>query len=60
MAAMLIPSKPSRRKPDPFFLLVVFVAIGMFATLGYQVAIYSVATDNPLATQTPRPAEVGG
>ena len=60
MAVMLIPSRRSRRKPDPFFLLLVFVALGMFATLGYQVAIYSDATENPIATQAPRPSDVGG
>ncbi len=60
MPAMLIPSKRSRPKPDPFLLLLVIVALGMFATLGYQVSIYSDATENPIATQAPRPANVGG
>jgi hypothetical protein len=60
MAAMLIPSKRSRRKPDPFFLLLIFVAVGMFVTLSYQVSIYSGAGENPIATQALRPAGVGG
>ena len=38
----------------------VFVAVGMFATVSYQVLIYSNAGQSTLARQGPAPAEVGG
>ncbi|MBK1641226.1 hypothetical protein CKO12_04920 [Chromatium okenii] len=59
---MLIPSKPQRRKPDPFMVLLLFVSIGMCVTLTYQVMLYSGASDYPIAIQTPvpAPAAVGG
>lgn len=57
---MLIPSRRSRRKPDPFILLFAFVALGMFVTLGYQVMLYSDASDHQIATQAPRATDVGG
>ncbi|WP_242445516.1 hypothetical protein [Chromatium okenii] len=61
IATMLIPSKPYRRKPDPFLILLLFVSIGMCVTLTYQVILYSGANDNPIATtQTPPTAGVGG
>lgn len=57
---MLIPPKRSRRKPDPFLVLVVMVALGVCVTIGYQVVLYSGASEIPIATQAPAPAKVGG
>lgn len=50
--------RPPRR--DPFFLLIIAVAIGMAVTLFYQVQVYYGGGDSPLAGQGPDDRSVGG
>ncbi len=50
----------SRRKPDPFSLLLIVVALGMSATLAYQINVYYGVDAVPIAKQTPSPGGVGG
>jgi len=49
-----------RRKLDPFSLLLIVVALGMSATLAYQINVYSGVDDVPIAKQAPSPGGVGG
>ncbi len=53
-------SKRSHRRPDPLFLLMVFVVIGMCATVSYQILVFSDASQAKLARQGAAPIEVGG
>lgn len=57
---MLIQSKRSRRKRDPFAVLLLFVVLGMCVTIGYQFALYSGAVGQPIATRSAPPVLVGG
>jgi len=58
---MLIMTKRSHRKTDPFLLLVLFVAIGMCATLAYQVSVYSGGDRPPLAEESSgSSSQIGG
>ena len=50
--------RPPRR--DPFFLLIIAVAIGMAITLFYQVQVYYGGAASPLAGQGPDDRSVGG
>lgn len=52
--------KRCRRKPDLFSVLVLLVALGMTATLAYQVNVYYGADQVPIADRTPTAAAVGG
>jgi len=45
-------SKRGRHKPDLFSLLLILVALGMSATLAYQVNVYFGADQVPIAKQT--------
>jgi hypothetical protein len=49
-----------RRKLDPFSLLLIAVALGMSATLAYQINVYSGVDAVPIAKETPSPSGVGG
>ncbi|WP_200374839.1 hypothetical protein [Thiocystis violacea] len=57
---MLISSKPRRRGPDPLILLMVFVVVGLCATISYQVVVYSDASQSRLVRQAPPEVDVGG
>lgn len=57
---MLIQPRRSRRKRDPFAVLLLFVAIGMCVTIGYQFALYSGAVGQPIATRSAPSTLVGG
>ncbi len=49
-----------RPKRDPFFLLIMAVAIGMTITLFYQIQIFYGDDPSPLAVQRPDEGSVGG
>ncbi len=49
-----------RRKPDLFSLVLIVVALGMTATLAYQINVYYGVDAVPIAKQTPAPGGVGG
>jgi hypothetical protein len=49
-----------RPKRDPFFLLIMVVAIGMAITLFYQIQIFYGDDPSPLAVQRPDEGSVGG
>lgn len=53
-------SKHCRRKPDLFSVLIIVVALGMSATVAYQVNVYYGADHLPIAKRTPTAAIVGG
>jgi hypothetical protein len=54
-------SRPPPRKPDFFVMLLLTVAIGMSATVAYQVNIYFYNSDMALARQAQTaPPSVGG
>jgi hypothetical protein len=53
-------NKPSPSKPDLVVLLLAFAAVGMAATLAYQIGLYSGAERTPIAKQAVVPADVGG
>lgn len=52
--------KPHRPRRDPFFLLIIAVALGMAVTLFYQVQVYYGGAASPLAGQGPDDRSVGG
>ena len=52
--------KRCRRKPDLFSVLLILVALGMSATLAYQINVYYGADQVPLAKKTPTANLVGG
>ncbi len=52
--------KRSRQKPDLFSALLIAVALGMSATLGYQINVYYGVSAVPIATQTPAAPRPGG
>jgi hypothetical protein len=52
--------KHHRREPDLFSLLLIVVALGMSATLAYQINVYYGADTVSIAKQTPSPGGVGG
>lgn len=52
--------KPRRPRRDPFFLLIIAVALGMAVTLFYQVQVYYGGAASPLAGQGPDDRSVGG
>jgi hypothetical protein len=45
--------KRSRRKSDLFPILLTVVAIGVSATIAYQISIYYGGTPVPIASQAP-------
>lgn len=45
--------KRCRRNPDLFSVLLVVVALGMSATLAYQINVYYGADQIPIAKQAP-------
>ena len=49
-----------RPRRDPFFLLIIAVAIGMAITLFYQIQVYYVGDSTPIARQGPDGRSVGG
>jgi hypothetical protein len=53
-------SRRRQRKLDPLLFLMLFVIIGMSATVSYQVLIYSSAGQSTLARQGPAPSGYGG
>lgn len=53
-------SKRCRRKPDLFSVLLILVALGMSATLAYQVNVFYGADQVPIAKRTPTAGIVGG
>ena len=57
---MSMTPKRCRRKPDPFSMLLVVVALGMSATLAYQVNTYYGGDQIPIAKQAPAPEIFGG
>jgi hypothetical protein len=52
--------KRYRRKTDPFAVLLIVVALGMSATLAYQIHVYYGATPVPIAKQAPQRGPFGG
>lgn len=52
-------SKRYRRKPDLFSILLLVVAVGMSATLAYQINVYYGGDPVPIAKQAPHTG-VGG
>lgn len=52
--------KHRRRKPDLFSVLLIVVALGMSATLAYQVNVYYGGDQVPIAKQTPAAGIFGG
>jgi len=52
--------KRLHRKPDLFSIVVILVALGMTATLAYQVNVYYGADQVPIAEQTPSARIFGG
>jgi len=52
--------KRCRRKLDLFSVLLLLVALGMSATLAYQINVYYGADRVPIAKQTPTGSIVGG
>jgi hypothetical protein len=52
--------KRCRRKLDLFSVLLLLVALGMSATLAYQINVYYGAERVPIAKQTPTGSIVGG
>lgn len=57
---MSMNSPNCRRKPDLFSALILAVALGMTATVAYQVNIYYGGDQVPIAKQTPPAIAVGG
>ncbi|MCG6861582.1 MAG: hypothetical protein LJE70_09960 [Chromatiaceae bacterium] len=53
-------SKRCRRKLDLFSVLLILVALGMSATLAYQINVYYGADQEPIAKQAPTSDGVGG
>lgn len=53
-------SKHCRRKPDLFSALLIVVALGMTATLAYQVNVYYGGDQVPIAKQASAPGGFGG
>jgi hypothetical protein len=53
-------SKRCRRKPDLFSALILVVALGMSATLAYQINVYYGGDQVPIAKRTPAAGTVGG
>jgi hypothetical protein len=53
-------SKRCRRKPDLFSVLLVVVALGMSATLAYQINVFYGGDQVPIAKQTPSSGIVDG
>ena len=53
-------SKRCRRKPDLFSVLLLLVALGMSATLAYQINVYYGADPVPIAKQAPSADVAGG
>lgn len=53
-------SKRCRRKPDLFSVLLVVVALGMSATLAYQVNVFYGGDQIPIAKQASAPGIFGG
>ncbi len=60
VAGMSMNSPNCRRKPDLFSALILAVALGMTATVAYQVNIYYGGDQVPIAKQTPPAIAVGG
>jgi hypothetical protein len=52
--------KRCRRKPDLFSMLLIVVALGMSATLAYQINVFYGGDQVPIAKQTPAAGIVGG
>lgn len=52
--------KHRHRKPDLFSLVVILLALGMTATIAYQVNVYYGADRIPIAEQTPSSGIFGG
>lgn len=48
--------KRSRRRRDPFSILLAVLAIAMAVTLAYQVSLYHGEQEQPVARQAPLPA----
>jgi hypothetical protein len=53
-------SKRCRRKPDLFSVLLILVALGVSATLAYQINVYYGGDQVPIAKQTVATGGVGG
>lgn len=53
-------SKRCRRKPDLFSMLLIVVALGMSATLAYQINVYYGGNQIPIAKQASSPGGFGG
>ncbi len=53
-------SKRCRRRPDLFSVLLILVALGMSATLAYQINVFYGADQVPIAEQTAPAGVVGG
>lgn len=51
--------KRSRRKPDLFSLVLIVVALGVTATVAYQINVYYGGDAVPMAKQTPPPGAGG-
>ena len=52
--------KRCRRKTDLFSVLLLLVALGMSATLAYQISVYYGSDQAPIAKQAPTAGLVGG
>jgi hypothetical protein len=52
--------KRCRRKPDLFSVLLIVVALGMSATLAYQVNVFYGGDQIPIAKQAPISGGFGG
>jgi len=52
--------KRCRRKPDLFSVLLVVVALGMSATLAYQINVFYGGDHIPIAKQAAAPGIFGG
>lgn len=52
--------KRCRRKPDLFSVLLIVVALGMSATLAYQVNVFYGGDQIPIAKQAPTSGIFGG
>jgi len=52
--------KRCRRKPDLFSVLLIVVALGMSATLAYQVNVFYGGDQIPIAKQAPISGVFGG
>jgi len=50
--------KRRQRRPDPFALLLLVLALGMSLTLGYQISLYQGKQAQPVARQALPPVPV--